>query len=555
VLLTGKIQTLTNSGAPDYNICGQAATALSLVNLNFKLDIAKDGTYVNLVNTSDLSTVAGLVFDTHTFGNYDIKFTSFVLDLATSTFQAKIEVFYTGTTDVVTWERFNVILTTSKTGYVPFTNVFEFYNYDIGNVSGVVGLVDTTGNQDFNIILTNHTNNLDIYGNQTKTGSNFLTLRRPFSSEIYVYNMIGTQGNIEYFTPDGIFGSGNYAKTSTNNDVYIEQVITLPNSEDCTTGQNVSSKEWFPKLVSGYSSENTCEDCSNNISNTNASYYIDATNTSVFNLHGVPCFLSEFMDYQIKIEVLNYNSEIIHNNSYIETVTYALWTADSSQFLTPVVYTFVPSEIGANVIKFTERYFYDNGSEDIELKSCYESYNFNTCNFWTVTAKETCGQYTFKNCSLSSIILTVQLLDENKVFQDISTNTVLTMASLDITFATDGIYMLKVNTGTVEIPVLKYYSLPSYCALQTCMLNYLNSILCNKPSITNCDEESHYNFNALLANAHTYFLLLNEEMNYNYIYSTITEAKINELYTLKTFIDRFTEYCEASESPCQDCNN
>lgn len=552
MLLTAKIKTLTDTGAPDYNICGQASSALSFTNMIFKMSISKSGGVTqSLVNTIDLSTVSGLIFATYTYGSYDIRFNSFVIDTVTSTLQTDIQVFYTGTTNVVTWEKFNVFIEVSKTGYQPFLNTFEFYNYDVGNIQAVVGLTDTIGNEDFEIILTNNTNNLDIYNRQTKTGSSLLVLRRPFTNEIHAYNMIGSQGLISYDTINGNIGGGNSCIVIDGEDLIVNQTITLFNSESCSTGKMCLSKVWFYNLTTSYNSVETCDGCTNNLSETTASYSIDASLVSVYKIGGVPFFLYEFMNNKIIIEILNYKSEIIESDEFPETVTYALWIANPSSFLNPVDLVFVPSEIGDNILKFTNYFNYEDTGIYIELYICTTVYDLPTCNWWTIESKEDCREYVFTNCRSIDTIVTVQLLDSNKVFQDISTVTVTGFDTLDLSFATDGIYMIKVLISGSEY---KYYSLPIYCLLQTCYLSFLDKVLCNKVSLENCNEVDHYNFNAFLINSHTYFLLLNQEFNYNYIYDTISADKVLELYTLKTFIDRFAEYCEASDSPCIPCS-
>lgn len=555
MLLTAKIKTLVNTGGPDYNICNQATSALSFTNMSLKMAIGKNSSPTNiLVNTTDLSTISGLTFTTFTYGSYDIRFNSFAIDVATSTLQTEIQVFYTGTTNVVTWERFNIFLEISKLGYQSFKNTFELYNYDVGNCTGIGGLTNTVGNDNFEIILTNNTNNLDIYNRQTKTGSSLLSLRRPFSDDIFVYNMIGTQGYITYSVNSVLIGSGDSCKLVSPNDNLITQNITLFNAEFCETQLMCFNKVWFYNLVTGYSSANTCNNCTNNISNSTATYYIDASLVSVFKIGGVPHFLYEFMDNTITIDVLNYKSEILENDEYDETVTYALWTADNTQFLNPVELVFVPSQIGDNILIFTNVFNYEisGGMDTIDLYKCVTNYDLPTCNWWTIEAKEDCQQYLFTNCRNQSTVVIVQLMNADKSFQDLSTSTVLAFGTLDLSFQTDGIYLIKIEN--VDASGVKYYSLPIFCSLQNCILNFLDKVICNRPSIINCKEEDHYNFNALIANVHIYFLLLNQELNYNYIYSTISADKVEELYTLKTFIDRFAEYCEASDSPCLPCN-
>ncbi len=554
MLLSAKITTLLNTGVPDYNICGQATSNLSFSNLSLKIAIGKNnGTTYTVINTTDLSTfIASGLPITYTYGNYDVKFTDFNYSAADSTFQAKIELFFTGTTDVVTWERFNVFISISKSGYEPFYNTFEFYNYDVGNSSGIGGQTDTTGNTDFEIQLVNDTNNLDSFGRQTKPASHFMVLRRPFTEEIHIYNMLGTQGNKSYSDTNGVLGYGDRIKVDNGNDVLITQTLDLPASY-CTSQQMAYKKVWWPTLITTYSSLNTCDNCTNTLANTEVNYSIDAGLVSVFNLHGVKMFLTEYMSYNITIDIINYNSDIVLSHTATPVLTYALWTADPTPFLNPTTYSFVPPSVGENVIKITELYFYDT-TVDIKLYECVTNYDLTTCHWWTVTAKDACGQYTVKNCSNSSLSLTVQMMNADKTFTDLSTTIITSFSSLDITLSTDGIYILKmVQGGTTE-----YYSLPSFCIMEACLLKNLNKVICNPPIEENCKTEDSYNFNALLILAHSYFLAINQEMSQigapNYIYASLSTDKINDLYTLKTLTDRIAEYCEDSDSPCIPCN-
>lgn len=548
MLLTGKINTITSTGSPDYNICGQATSALSFSNIGLSLSISKSGySSVTIVSTLDLSTISGLSYSTYTFGDYDIQFTNFSIDNVTSTFQANLLLVYTGTSDKVSWEKFNIFLDVAKTGYQSFRNTFEVYNYDIGNSSGISGIVDTIGNADFEVVLINNTNNLDIYGRQTRVSSNFLTIRKPFTNKVYFYNMIATQGSMYYYDEsNNIIGSGNSGFIDNRESIVITQTISINSNNTCSSQRIGLEKQWYPIFSSSFSSEDTCGDCANNVANTTVSYYLDATNTSVFNIGGVPYFLSQFMtSNNVVTTVLNYNSESISTNTHSYTLTYATWISSSSSFLNPVEYTFVPDQVGLNTINIVISYNYNA----LDISKCTTNYSLNTCNWWTIEVSEACTDYIFTNCSQSSLDLTIQLLDDDKVFQDISVTTVTSLSNLPISFSVDGIYMLKI----VQSSSTQYYSLPIFCSLKDCFLNYIRETICI-PVKDNCIPESHYNFNSLVINAQTFFLLVSEEMNYNYIYTSISTNKIEELYTMKTFIDRFDNYCKSTGSPCLPCN-
>ena len=554
--LTGHILTLANSGAPDYNICGQATTILDFVNTTFKLNISKGGSVATtLINTNDLSTLnlGTLPYGVINYGDYDINFISFARNNTTNSYRVELQVYVAGTTNVVTWEKFNISIEIQKSGYQSYLNSFELYNYDIGN-DATLGYVNNT---DFDIILTNNTNNLDVYGNQTKTGSKLITLRRPFTNEVHFYSMIATQGNIEYYdTITGLIllGTGKSGTIVSEETIDITQTIELTNTESCSDADVANKVIWFPIFSVKYISDPTCGDCTNTLAETTVSYTSDASTTGVFKINNTNYFLHQFMSEKVLIETFDYLGNSIDDNTTTINLTYAAWTSNPATFLTPVDYVITPSTIGDNVIKVTHTYnaIAANSSIIQVLHKCLNEYLLSTCNWWTVTENEECNSYTVNNCSADVISVELQKLNDDKTYTIISTTAVDPFENLVLEFALDGIYMLKVQKD--GDPDTEYYSLPVYCALKDCFLKYLQTVLCNKPSSENCNEKDYYTFNAFLINAHTYFLLLNQEFNYNYIYSTISAEKTAELYTLKTFIDRFAEYCQSSNSPCIPCN-
>lgn len=561
MLLTGTLRTLINSGAPDYSICNQAAANLSFVNTSFKLEISNNGGLsYTLVDTIDLSTISGLVFSTFTYDDYDFVFSNFVIDGASSTFQIKVDVFRTGTTDIVTWEKFYLTLSISKDGYLPFLNTFELYNYDVGNCQTIPGLVDTVGNPNFNIILINRLNNMDIYGNQIQAGTSFTALRKPFTNELFIYSLISSQGSMIYTSNVGIINSlGKNSKMSYGQDVTIEQKNVLSNNNYCISlPLNVPKKVWTPELITGITpNPSNCDSCINNLVPSSIFYYHDASNTSVFSLNGTQVFLSEFASHDVLIQIYNYLGDEIFNDDDIVIITYALWNSNPSTFLTPVIKLITPSEIGENILSFIDNYSYTDSitGDVISLFYCTTNSVMSTCNWWTVTASEVCNNYTVKNCSSQPLTVILKLLDNDKVFQELSSNVITPYGTLDFEFNTDGIYLYEFKSTLIDVTLVnsQFYTLPVYCSLESCILSYIKSNICNKITSENCKEKSHYDFNSLLINAHSYFLLLNEELISDYVYTSISISKLNELFTLKTFIDRMVEYCNPSD-PCTSCN-
>lgn len=546
--LTGKIKTLNNTGSPDFNICGQATSSLSLTNLKFKLGIGRDSSTYNIINTSDLSSIGSLSPITYNFGIYDIIFQSFAMNTVNGVFQIKLDVFLASTTTIVSWEKFYLFLEIGKTGYQSFSNTFELYNYDIGNSTSIAGIVDI-GAQPFEIILTNNTNNLDSFGIQTRVGSSFIGLRKPFTNQVHFYSMIGTQGSISYYSNGLPIGSGINGTIISEENIVIDQIVTL-NSTNCTSENMIYKFNWFPVFKSYYENSSNCNtECANNVSDTIVSYLFDATTTTIGSINGVLCYPSQFMTNEIDINIYNYKSEIIASNSDIVNLTYAAWLADNTQFLNPTDFSFIPSDIGDNLIQIVNKYY----SGSILLFSCTYTYNLSTCNWWTVEVNEACQDYTISNCSTTLLTLNIKLLGDDKTFSTITTQVIDPMDNTVISFSTDGVYLLEFVQTISSTTTTQYYSLPIYCNLQSCILNYLNETLCTD-IIDNCIPKALDNFHSLIINAHSFFLLINEEENFNYIYLSISSEKIDELYTIKTFIDRFDSYCKSSGSVCLPCN-
>jgi hypothetical protein len=47
--------------------------------------------------------------------------------------------------------------------------------------------------------------------------------------------------------------------------------------------------------------------------------------------------------------------------------------------------------------------------------------------------------------------------------------------------------------------------------------------------------------------------MLNAEYNFNFLYTNISNDKLNQLYDIKRVLDKAAEYCLDCETPCTDC--
>lgn len=567
MFLSGHLYSPNNTGMPDYNICGQASSVLSFANISFKLGISKDGSVeTTLINLSDLSTPGVIAPSTITYGNYDIYFGGFNganVDPLAGAFKVELDVYETGTTNRVTWEKFNVSLQVAKAGYQSFVNSFEFYNYDVGNEPSFT----MSGNKDFDIYLVENANNLDINGNQTKAFSSLVALRRPFTNEVYFYNMVGTQGSIAYYK--GLIGIGNGAKGVICNEdtLIITEKISLPNGETCSADLNVNSQQWVPTLNTSNSCPASCGDCVNDLAQVTINYYLDFTNVSPVNINGEITFVTQYLIDAINIDVYDCDGNTIQSFTDSINPDYATWFASPAFYLIPIQQNFIPSAIGDNVIKVCNKYTAGLDAPPIgappvddtffDIYTCCQTMTLPTCHWWTVSKGDLdCGQYIFNNCSASPVTIEVQQLQDDGSFITISTNLVGAFSDLPIEFQTDGVYVIKVPDGVNpdDSPAYKYYTLPVFCAIQSCFLNMINAVICKQPN-GKCTEDDFYNFNSFIINFHSFMMVLNSEMNFNYLYTTLTDDKIKELGTINDYIKRLAEYCTPIDSKCLPCAN
>lgn len=544
-----------NTGAPDYNICGQAASVIDQTNLKLVLNLSDGNTTSLIFSTTDLST-ASLTPALYTFGDLDLDVIGSGIDAISGLFYIDINFYHTGTTDVTTCDKIFMSINVEKSGYQSYNNVIQLYGYDVGN--------DTTlgylGNTDFNIHLINNTNNLDIYGRQTKAFSKFAVLRQPFTDNVYFYNLVGTQGTIVYKNSTGVqIGTGQYGlicvplTSCDTNEITIEQTIQVVDIDcvlldTCISEITDTTKVWLPKVSNTSSCSEACNDCINDISEVTVSNTIDYLLVTPFNINNVLSFLTEYMTETVEFKLFDFQNIEIDSQITTLTVPYASWILDPAVYLVPTTFVITTPPLGDVKVTIEHKYVCDD-----TVLSCTETIAFPVCHWWSVNKGIECGDYLVNNCSFDTISVVLQKLNNDKVFEDILTITINPSSTETISLQADGIYMLKVPSRDI-VDAFEYYSLPSFCNVEACWLNYLNNVICNKPT-DECKIPDHYKFNAFLINAHTFFMMLNEEMNFSFIYNSISDERLNNLYTLDSFITRFNEYCNPADSPCIPCQS
>lgn len=551
--LTTHLFSPNNTGAPNYNICGQASSVVSFVNTSFKVSISNGTTTQVLVDTANLNGVVTPNTGTYTFGDLDISFTAFAKNAGTGSLTFDMNFYKTGTTDPYTWTKLFLVIEVSKAGYQSYLNTFEIYGYDIGN-DVTLGY---TGNPGFDIYLINNTNNINANGNQTKAFSSFSYLRQPFTDNIFIYNMVGTQGNITYYdSVSGLeIGNGKSTKVCVlpdlcnNNGISVKEKIQVYDGntllDTCEITIAVPPVIWLPKVSNVSSCPDACNDCVNNISQLTIQTTIDYENVTPFKLNNTLVFLSQFMSEGTTYQLIDFQGALIDSIVTPYTITYAAWIINKAPFLVPIEFVITTPPLGDTKVIIT--HFLEN------LILCNETLIFKVCNWWTVTKGTTCGDYVFNNCSNTDISIVLQKFNNDKTFTDISTLLVLAYTNTTISLQADGVYMVKVPSRDV-VGDYDYYSIVSYCLVEECWLAYLDKVMCCKVT-DDCAANDNYKYTAFLITVQSFFMALNEEFNFSFIYSLIDADKLETLYMLDSYITRLAEYCEAdgSCSPCKTC--
>ena len=190
-------------------------------------------------------------------------------------------------------------------------------------------------------------------------------------------------------------------------------------------------------------------------------------------------------------------------------------------------------------------------NEVIDVYNCKHSSILTSCNFYSIT-QINCNTFQINNLSTVDMNVTVsELTVTNGVAAMTSTGLIVTVPALsnnNIIHNTDGIYSYSINVGTVQMPIYEIYLSVVLCDLETCLLAKIKDLNC-KCDIP-CKDEDWYNFNALATEIYVFFNLLNNEFNFNYIYSIIDNTKLAELYEIKKVMDRFADYCGSCIKPC-----
>lgn len=553
-----------NTGAPDYTICGQAASSVNFVNLTLKVTV--DGTVV--INTTDL--------DSYVFPGSVVTVANGITVDQMSIEDSEYIAMRIGLAEV--WDATSVQIEISKTGYIGYANVFQVYGYDLGNnpnqtYSDASAITD---NPDFTLYLLNETNNV-VNGKQTKAFASFITYRRPLTNEVYFYKSNGGVYKNEYSDEDGnvILVSPNGLVCNPNTDSYkiksdIVDGSTVVSSCVSSLIEVVARKYIIDFDVSvncQQTGQLTASDIGMSVGTVDCTMNL-ATNTAVANMDFADLetvYVDDTIEYpydtqRIKYELFDYGG-VLQASKVVElSINPPPYLYDSNDLNNAIQFDI--DQPGDYILKVTLGIKLD---ETLNIAECYQTVPIHNSNFYEIEESIDCGKYTVYNRSFEDLTLEVSQMQSDKTFKVISTVVVPKLASQVVTHSTDDIYQYNIKRtltqnnayGIIVDSEVEYdyiFIVASYCNLKNCIFEYINKLVCKSPeTICDCKAEDFYNFNALMLQVWTYFGTLNEEYNFNYLYEALTPNKLDELYDIKGFLDRFENYCDDCTLHNEDC--
>ncbi len=447
------------------------------------------------------------------------------------------------------WDKTSVKVEISKATCYPYSETFEVYGYDLGNNDAQDWLnLSLQQNPDFTIELKKIENNIN--GEQTVAISRLISYRKPFTNEVYFYNSVSTGGQKLYtfsfagtqIGTNGFICAGAVTISQTNN-IYNVVGMTSTIVNTCTKSIDI---DVAPVVDVPFNTDITCDNCPaecEDCASCDTTTEQENTATTFANYNDLSTY------WQNDIEVYPFDAQRIVYNLYdytgalIETLTY-----DYTINPPPFVFDQTLYRLNGFTLPTVGDYLLEVTLSIPGLRSCTKRYTINNCNWYEVEQIE-CNQYKVYNRAFEEITLVVKKLNDSHVFETVSTTDIALLDFTTITLDTDGIYTFEVTRGAVTYTFVVIV----YCNLKTCLFNKLNSLICaNENNL--CKDKSYYEFNALILNAHTYFGMLNNEYNFNYIYTALTANHLEELYQINDFITRFEEYCENCDANCEECS-
>lgn len=148
-------------------------------------------------------------------------------------------------------------------------------------------------------------------------------------------------------------------------------------------------------------------------------------------------------------------------------------------------------------------------------------------------------------------------LQDNKTFANMFTapQEIAPLATYTSPNLTDGIYRFTITrTGSTT----QNFIIAADCNLQRCMEALIRDIVNNGWCCDNCTDHRAGLFNSIMLMFYQYYNSINDEYNFNYLYTALEPSKIEELFNLSRLQQRLTEHCTECKnltvvSGCGDC--
>lgn len=525
-----QILSPTNTGTPDYTICSQVSSNVDLTNTNLVVNI--DGT--DILSTTDLGTYTLPVGAITTTNGYVVSGIQRV-----NTYFIEMDIAMTMV------ETIDVSIQVSKTGYLPYNNIFKLFGYDLGNNPNSTNsnAQAITYNPDMDIYLIEELNNV-VDGKQTKAFSRFTQYRKPFTDNIYIYNLSSGQGKIKYINGDNdtILSTPNglYCKQET---VDIQQIVEIYDYVNCvltlvdncnTLFLQAESKTYIPNFETTTKCNTNCgtNDCIVSIESANtASTFIDYTNISQF-------YINDGLSYSFNNQTIQYNL-IDFTGNVIQELDYNFTLGSPDTY----VYDFTLYNFDNYKIPEKGDYLLQVVVSSSDLYECTKNIKITSCN-WYEIEQTNCNDYTAVNNSFEDLELTISKLTDN-VFVEQEVKPFIKLTSLSNVLLDDGVYEFSTIRGGVK----SSFIVINYCNIKNCILKSIQNILC--PSDCSCvDDNAICELNSTIMLATTFFNMLNKEYNLNYLYTIIDDNKLNDLFNIDIVINKLTENCADNDCDC-----
>jgi hypothetical protein len=532
----------TNTGSPDYTIAGQASSLVDWTNLNTVIKVG--GT--DIINEADLSAFAGFGIGVDIACGGGVVVNDIINESlgGGSVLKIKITMPATSPLNIATYTDVQIIA--QKTNYISYDNTYRIHDYDLGNNadSGV------TNNLNFGIYLISTVDNV-VSGQQTKPFSKMNYIPEPFTHNVRVYNAVsnggGWGGSLEYrdinddvvLTADGVINLVNFP-----NGIKLRNILPNDEYDETPTQSNVD-----------YSFRNKPTLSHNGIEPVSTNETIEAyTDLQYINLDSTlfrndALLGSAYKKGRLRYDLVDMNENVVASYETTFTASGSPSLFNYDKYGGSSLFSFAVTSTGAFTIRVTYTALAE--STDVELYSLVDTYVI-AGTFWLELQKIECNVFNVKNSFYDGFIVTVSILNDNKVWETVTTVTLDSGENQDVTLAEDGVYKFTTEVDDVEYS----YIVPSFCDIETCIRGFVNDILVQNTKSGCCDKcadkanaKNIFNFNAILLSMDIYVQLVSE-YGLSYIFENDENIVLEDLWNIRQIGKRLTEYCKDCDCGC-----